>query len=71
MIINSVFTSICANAVDVLNHFKIFNIFEKNANISHIFTEKMIDTHIVSEITASELLLNREIFNSTAKKSGG
>ena len=68
MVVNSVTTSTCADAADLMESNNFAAQLERNVNISHVCTERVINSHSVSELVANEFPLKQGDISSRRKK---
>ena len=68
MVVNSVTTSTCADAADLMESNNFAAQLERNVNISHVCTERVINSHNVSELVANEFPLKQGDISSRRKK---
>ena len=57
MVNTSVAASVCANAADFVEGYNFADQLERNVNSSLVCTEKIVNTHKVSELVANEFTL--------------
>ena len=68
MAINAMVTSTCADAADLMEGHNFVDKLERNVNICHICTEKLINSHKVLELVRNEFLLEQGGVLSKRKK---
>ena len=68
MAMNSMVTSTCTDAADLMEGNNFVDKLERNVNISHVCTEKLINSHKVSELVSNEIPLKQGDIQSKRKK---
>ena len=68
MVINSITTSTYSDAADVLDEGNFGNVLQRNVNISHVCSERLLGTHKVYEIVNNERPLRQGNIDSKRKK---